>query len=67
MFAYGKLRYRVKWTGHDKPDPKWYPAKNFENATEVVQAYHNKYPDRPHGLATRQAVLNVRKEKREQA
>lgn len=37
-----KLFYKVQWTGYP-PDPKWYPAENFENAPEIVADYHRRY------------------------
>ena len=41
-----KLKYRVKWVGHD-PDPVWYPAANFSGAPYKLKAFHDTYPDRP--------------------
>jgi hypothetical protein len=41
-----KLHYRVQWLGHD-PDPKWYPAENFQHAPKRLRDFHSKYPDRP--------------------
>ena len=43
---YCKLQYRVAWTGHPQ-DTTWYPANNFEHAKELIEAFHNKYPDKP--------------------
>ena len=42
-----KLQYRAKWTDHP-PDPKWYDAKDFEHAREIVQDFHERYPKKPH-------------------
>ncbi|KAL3708702.1 hypothetical protein TMatcc_006686 [Talaromyces marneffei ATCC 18224] len=41
-----KLFYRVRWTGHD-PDPKWYLASNFKNASRRLKAFHDRYPEKP--------------------
>lgn len=43
---YGKLEYRVQWTGHDE-DLAWYPARNFKGSPHCIHAYHEQYPDRP--------------------
>lgn len=41
-----KLKYKVKWVGHD-PDPVWYPASNFMGAPHKLQAFHQQYPNQP--------------------
>ena len=41
---YGKLQYQVQWRGWD-PDPKWYPASDFKNATQRLKRYHEQYPE----------------------
>ena len=43
---YGRLQYRVQWIGHE-PDPEWYNADGFQNASDLTAAYHERYPDRP--------------------
>lgn len=45
---YGRLQYRVKWSGWDK-DLVWYNAdgNEFTNAQDVVNEYHRLYPDEP--------------------
>ena len=42
---YGRLQYRAAWIGYG-PDPQWYPADNFENATELVDEFHTRYPEK---------------------
>jgi transposase InsO family protein len=39
-----KLQYQVVWKGWD-PDPTWYYADGFKNATAQLRAYHEKHPD----------------------
>lgn len=41
-----KLKYKVKWVGHD-PDPVWYNASNFMGAPYKLRDFHDKYPNRP--------------------
>ena len=45
---YGHLKYRVKWTGWDD-DLHWYDTCNgeFDNAQDVVDDFHLKYPHLP--------------------
>jgi predicted metal-dependent hydrolase len=46
-YHYGKLQYRVAWTGHP-PDRAWYPAENFqEHSKEILIDYHQRYSDKP--------------------
>lgn len=46
---YGRLQYKAKWVGYDMIDRQWYDAEFFENAQELVQAFHIRYPDKPSG------------------
>jgi hypothetical protein len=41
-----KLKYQVKWVGHD-PDTTWYPASNFIGAPHKIRDFHNEYPEKP--------------------
>lgn len=45
---WGRLKYRVNWKGYDE-DLTWYNADagEFNNAREVVEDFHKRYPDRP--------------------
>jgi hypothetical protein len=46
-YHYGKLQYRVAWTGHP-PDRAWYPAENFQDhSKEILDDYHRRYPAKP--------------------
>lgn len=38
------LQYQVAWRGCD-PDEEWYPARNFKNASTVLEKFHDEYPD----------------------
>ena len=42
------LRYLVEWKGFDNtPDAtSWEPPKHLVNALDVVQAFHQAYPDK---------------------
>jgi len=42
-----QIQYRVKWTGFHNPDRTWYPARNFENSPNIVQQFHDEYPEKP--------------------
>ena len=44
----GRLKYRVKWTGWDD-DQHWYDADNgeFDNARDIVNDFHRRYPNKP--------------------
>ncbi len=66
MMAYGRLVYRVKWLNR-QPDRVWYNATGFKNAPEAVEAFHHKYPEKPHSLRIKQATLDQRRENREKA
>lgn len=41
-----KLQYQVKWRGWD-PDPTWYPASDFKNATKRLREFHDRHPKHP--------------------
>jgi len=43
---YGKLQYQVQWRGWD-PDPTWYDASGFKNATAKLRDFHERNPDKP--------------------
>ncbi|KAL2887161.1 Retrotransposable element Tf2 155 kDa protein type 1 [Ceratocystis lukuohia] len=40
-----RLKYIVRWTGYD--DPTTEPAEYLENAKQLVENYHLRYPDKP--------------------
>lgn len=64
MTAYGKLKYRVKWKGHPT-DRKFYDASGFKHATEVVQSFHERYPEKPRSIATSKTYVEEKKKQRE--
>ena len=43
------LLYLVEWKGFDNtPDAmSWEPPKHLANAPDIVQAFHQAYPDKP--------------------
>jgi len=43
----GALFYLVDWEGFGPEDRTWEPAINLENSTELVEAFHLTYPNRP--------------------
>ena len=44
---YNKLQYRTKWTGNPpEHDKVWYPASNFEHATNAIKRFHHRYPQK---------------------
>lgn len=43
---YRRLQYRVKWKGYP-PDDTWYNADGFDNASELVRLFHQRYPRKP--------------------
>jgi len=43
---HGKLKYKVKWTGHP-PDDTWYTAGNFDHCQELLDDFHLRYPHKP--------------------
>ena len=55
---YGKLQYKVQWTGYDE-DPVFYPASNFRNALLAVKAFHDAYPSEPRPPKRLQAWLDA--------
>jgi hypothetical protein len=44
---WGKIQYRVKWTGFHDPDTTWYPTENFQNSPNAVTQFHRRYPNKP--------------------
>lgn len=70
LFAYGRLKYRVKWKDERwNPDHEWRPAEDFQNSRDAVLAFHTKYPNKPAPPTLRipQEVLDQRKQEREAA
>lgn len=43
------LLYKVRWTGYENTDEEfsWVLASEMDNAREVVEEFHLKYPDKP--------------------
>ena len=46
-FRRRKLQYFVDWVGYDASDRSWEPADALDNATEALDAFHKKFPDKP--------------------
>ena len=42
----GKLKYRVKWVGHDE-DLDWYPASNLKYSPAKLRDFHQRNKDQP--------------------
>jgi hypothetical protein len=40
----GKLQYKANWAGYD-PDDQFYNAEGFAHAPNLVQDFHNQYPN----------------------
>ena len=38
-----QLQYRAKWVGYEDTR-QWWPATDFQNASEKVREYHSKFP-----------------------
>ena len=51
---YGHLKYKVRWTGWDE-DLHWYDTcgGEFENAQDVVDKFHERYPNKPNKCTRR--------------
>ena len=46
---YNRLQYLVKWKGYDAQT--WQPATDLEHSSDLVQEFHQLWPDRPQPLA----------------
>jgi hypothetical protein len=57
----GKLEYQVDWKNQPRDD-EWYKAENFNNAQDVVTAFHVKYPSKPAENVQDKEVLVPQKE-----
>ena len=45
---YGRLQYKIKWQGIDRDDIWYYAdAGEFDNAKDVVDEFHRRYPKAP--------------------
>jgi hypothetical protein len=42
---YRKLEYKVKWVGDE--ESTWQPAGDLEHAADMVELFHQKYPNKP--------------------
>jgi hypothetical protein len=58
------LEYRAKWVGYDD-DPQWYPARNFEDAPNLMKDYHDARPEDPGPHPDLPKWLKVREEEDE--
>ena len=41
------LQYLVLWRGYPMSEATWEPSENLQNAPEVVQDFHHRYPHKP--------------------
>ena len=39
-----QLQYRARWTGYEDTQ-QWWPARDFKNAPEKIQEFHNRFPE----------------------
>ena len=44
-YRYRYLQYLIQWSGYDTPS--WEPAEYLENAQDLVEAFHIRYPEKP--------------------
>jgi hypothetical protein len=42
---YRRLEYKVKWVGDE--EATWQPAGDLEHAADMVELFHQKYPNKP--------------------
>jgi hypothetical protein len=65
---YGRLQYKAKWKGYP-PSRQWWNADGFDNAKDLVQAFHNKYPKKakPEDLVINRTKLQERQQQEELA
>ena len=42
-----KLYYLLDWLGYTTNDQTWEPAENVINAPELVEEFHQRYPNKP--------------------
>ena len=42
-----KLYYLVDWLGYTPNDRTWEPVENVSNASELLEEFHRRYPDKP--------------------
>jgi hypothetical protein len=45
--CYQKLHHLVQWAGYSYIHTSWEPAKNLENAQELVDQFHQELPNKP--------------------
>ena len=50
---YGKLQYLVKWMGFSDTDNQWLSVEDMEGSQELINFYHNQYPEKPSRTPTR--------------
>jgi len=43
-----QMQYRVKWTSFHDTYRTCYPARNFENSRDIVQQFHEEFPEKPY-------------------
>jgi len=41
------LKYLVRWCGYGPEHDSWHFASNIENAPDLVESFHSRYPDKP--------------------
>ena len=46
------LLYKIHWQGYDSEHDGWLPAANLENAQELLDAFHTRYPSKPGPVST---------------
>ena len=48
--AWNTLQYRVKWKGWPDSYNEWLPAKELDNARELIAEFHHEYPRKPRAM-----------------
>ena len=41
------LQYKVHWKGYPTGEDSWEPAENLQNAPDLVQDFHRRFPNAP--------------------
>ena len=58
------LKYKIRWVGYGPEHDSWHFASNVENADELLEDFHSRYPNKPGPLSVLEQLAQKPKPKK---